>query len=245
MTALNNYLAKHYWNEAQLTSAAGISVALLDALIGDELVPAPSYVVTESGMVGSFVFGEMAAPGSTPGRYFHPSQLVWIALAHKAIAEGGDARARLEQQFTGNFSAALAALNGSTWRMPDSFDDAGNPLAAGLKVRTDSAWKYFLNGTFGLCVASPVSEANIALKEVLQEKLAHLSENGSKTTYPTEQVAAMHELIDGFDAAAMPFSPVEYALSSRKRLVDDLRVKLGSPPAYCASDSVRDSMRST
>lgn len=228
MTELDQYLAKHYLTEAQLTSAAGINKEELDALIRDNLVPAPSYVVSDSGKVISFVFGEMDAPGSAAGRYFHPSQTVWITRARDVIANGvvHDGEARLKEQFTANFAAALATLNLTTWRLHDSFDENGAPIADGLLTRTDSAWKYFLNGTFGLCVANPISEAHIAYKEVLQEKLTRQSENGSKMVYPPLQAGAMHELIDAYAAAAMFFSPVEYALSSRKRLVEDLRANI-------------------
>lgn len=228
MTALNNYLATHYWNEAQLINAAGIDDDELNALIHHRLIPAPSYVVTDSGKLASFVFGEMDAPGSTPGRYFHPSQLIWIARAHHATAgcAAHDAEARLKAQFTANFAAALATLNLTTWRLQDSFDENGAPIADGLLTRTDSAWKYFLNGTFALCVANPISEAHIAVKEVLQEKLSQQSENGSKTVYLPHQERAMHDLIDAYAAAAMPFSPIEYPFSSRKRLVEDLRANI-------------------
>jgi hypothetical protein len=228
MTELNNYLAKHYLNEAQLVAAGTVRIDELDALIRDRLVPAPSYVVTETGTVCSCVFGEMAAPGSTPGRYFHPSQLVWIARARDAIASGAthDAEARLKEQFAAKFATALATLNLTTWRLRDSFDDDGAVIADGLRTRTDSAWKYFLNGTFALCVANPISEARIAYKEVLQEKLVQLSENGAKTVFSPQQGLAMHALIDAYAAAA-----VEYALSSRKRLVEDLRANI------CASNA--------
>lgn len=228
MTELNNYLAKYYLNEPQLTAAAAIDLDELEALIRNRLVPAPSYVITDSGKVGSFVFGEMESPGSTPGRYFHPSQLVWIARARHLIASGSthDAETRLKEQFTANFAAALATLNLTTWRLHDSFDENGAPIADGLFTRTNSAWNYFLNGTFALCVANPISEAHIAYKEVLQEKLTQQSENGSKTLFSPQQARAMHELIDDYAASAMFFSPVEYALSSRKRLVEDLRANI-------------------
>lgn len=228
MTDLDYYLSKQYLNETQLATESAIRVDELNALILDRLVPAPSYVVTDTGTVCSFVFGEMAAPGSTPGRYFHPSQPVWIARAHNAIASGTahDAEARLKELFVVKFAAALATLNLTTWRLRDSFGDAGTPIAEGLRTRTDTSWKYFLNGTFGLCVANPISEAHIAYKEVLQEKLVQQSENGIRTVFPPQQVVAMHELIDAYAAAAMPFSPIEYGLSSRKRLVEDLRAKI-------------------
>jgi len=227
MTELDDYLSTHYLTASQVTRAAGISADELEALIGMRLVPAPSYVVS-GGTVASFVFGAMDAPGARAGRYFHRSQRTWIVRARAILASGPahTAKARLEAQFHANFSAALAELNGTAWRLVDSFDDAGAPIVTGLAARMDSAWMYFLNGTFGLCVANPVSEAQIAHKEVLQEKLVQLSENGSKARYAPQQEQDMHALIDAYAAAAMPFSPIEYPLSSRKRLVEDLRTNM-------------------
>ncbi|HEU4853487.1 MAG TPA: DUF6058 family natural product biosynthesis protein [Telluria sp.] len=233
MTELDNYLATHYLDEVQLAAASGLSIDEHRALIRDRLVPAPSYVVSDSGTVSSFVFGEMAAPGSKPGHYFHPSQLAWIARARSALADGAadDAEVRLKEQFAANFAAALSSLNRSTLRLRDSFDDQGAAIPDGLHTRTDTAWTYFLNGTFGLCVANPISEAHIAHKEVLQEKLTQHSENGQRKAYPKHELAAMEQLIDAYASAAMPFSPVEYARSSRKRLVEDLRAGLSANPA--------------
>ena len=225
MTELNHYLERHFLNEVQLTRAGAISIDELDALIHDRLVPAPSYEVTEAGNLCSFVFGEMAAPGATPGRYFPPSQLIWIDRARHAIARDAkeDAQIRLKAQFTTNFATALATLNLSTWRLRDSFDDHGAPIDDGLLARTEAAWEHFLNGTFGLCVANAMSEAHIEYKEVLQEKLTKISDNGRQTVFSPQLAQATHELIDAYAAAAMPFSPIEYASSSRKRLVEDLR----------------------
>jgi len=190
-------------------------------------------VVSDAGNVCSFVFGEMSAPGSTPGRYFRPSQLVWIERARHAIAAGAaeDIEAILKAQFTLKFATALAALNLSIWRLHDSFGDDGAPIDDGLRARTDAAWEYFLNGTFALCVANPISEAHIAYKEVLQEKLTQISDNGSKTVFSPQLAQATHELIDAYAAASMPFSPIEYSASSRKRLVEDLRANIRASAA--------------
>jgi hypothetical protein len=221
MTDLDNYLAQHYLNEEQLAAASGVSIAEIDALIDAGRIPAPAYLVSADGQLHSHVFGAMPAPGARPGRYFHPAQLRWISVAR---AGGAD----LKSGFTDRFAGALASLNLTTWRMPDSFDEQGVPIAEGLRVRTENAWTYFLNGTFCLCVANPVSEAHIAYKEVLQEKLTQLSENGKKTRYPAQELPGMRALIADYAAAAMPFSPVEYALCSRKRLVQDLLEQLAA-----------------
>lgn len=86
-------------------------------------------------------------------------------------------------------------------------------------------WEHFLQGTFGLCVANPLSEEAIAWKEVLQEKLTTLSDNGARAVFSAPKAQAMLELIDAYAQSAMPFSPVEYSVSSRKRLVEDLRAR--------------------
>ena len=225
MPELNEYLALYYLNDTQLAAAAAITQAELAALTGAGLVPQASYVVTGAGTVISSVFGELDAPGATPGSYFPPAHLAWIALAREALAYGSpqEAQALLQAQFMLRYAAALATLNHTTWRLHDSFADNGAPLARALRARAESAWDCFLNGTFGLCVANPISEAHIACKEVLQEKLEHESNCGRKTVFTPRQVVAMHELIDAYAAAAAPFSPVDYPFSSRKRLVDDLR----------------------
>jgi hypothetical protein len=231
MTELDRYLAQYYLNEGQLLAAAALGHAELAAMIDGQLVPAPSYVVSDRGTVTSFVFGEMAATGTTPGRYFHPSQTVWIARARAELTSVAPPTAaqRLQEKFCANFASALTILHLTTWRIADSFDDTGAPRHAGLQVRLDSAWKFFLNGTFGLCVANPISEAHIAYKEVLQEKLVAISENGSRSVFAPQEarkVEEAHALIDAYAAAAMLFSPVEYPVSSRKRLVEDFRTRL-------------------
>jgi hypothetical protein len=121
---------------------------------------------------------------------------------------------------------ALGELNLSVWRLRDSFADDGAVIAEGLAVRVDSMWEHFLWGTFGLCVANPASADEIARKEVLQEKLTVLSENGSKQHFTADEQPALLELIDAYSHAAMPFSPAEYPMCSRKRLVDDLLARL-------------------
>ncbi|MQR00906.1 DUF6058 family natural product biosynthesis protein [Glaciimonas soli] len=225
MSDLNTYLAKNYFNAEQFAAACDMTVSELNALIQASLIPAPSYVVTPSATVRSHVFGEMAAPGAIPGDYFHPANVVWVNVAREIVARNDHQTpfASLKERYCSHFQKALSDLNITTWRLKDCFHDDGAPIKEGLHIRTEFAWEQFLLGTFGLCIANPISEAEIALKEVLQEKLVALSENGSKITFNQTDAKMMLTLIDAYQNAAMPFSPVEYHLSSRKRLVDDLR----------------------
>lgn len=226
MSELDWYLHTNYLNAEQFASACDISVGDLSELVALQIIPGPSYVVTEQATVKSHVFGEMDAPGSTPGSYFHPGNQAWVELARRGEFRN-DARAS-RKFFEAEFTDALVELNTTTWRLSDSFSDNGEIVEAGLRSRLDAAWEHFLEGTFGLCVANPGSAWEIARKEILQEKLMSLTANGSKHVFSSSELDTVIGLIDDYAAASMPFSPIEYPHSSRKRLVEDLRARAKS-----------------
>lgn len=226
-TQLDRYLGEHYLTATMFAQACDIAVDELTDLIRRGLIPAPSYVVRD-GTLTSYVFGTLPAPHSTDGDYFHPAMASWVAKArHDLAAHGPDrARERARSAFIDEFAMALEELNASLYRLTDAFDAQGNRIPAGLSARLDSAWDHFLRGTFGLCVANPESALAIARKEVLQEHLAAVTLNGTKASFAAAEIPAIRRLIDDYAAATMPFSPIEYSRSSRKRLVEDLRKAL-------------------
>ena len=63
---------------------------------------------------------------------------------------------------------------------------------------------------------------------MLQEKLIALTANGSISAPAETSIKQLITLIDDYADSAMPFSPAEYERSSRKRLVDDLRLALAN-----------------
>lgn len=204
-TELDRYLGKHYLNADAFAQACDIAVDELHDLIRRELIPRPSYVVRD-GTLTSYVFGTLPAPGSTDGQYFHPGMAPWVAKArHDLVTNGVEgAGERARSTFIDAFVTALGELDKSLHRL------------------ADSAWEHFQQGTFGLCVANPVDALAIARKEVLQEHLTVATQNGAKRSFDAAEIAIVRELIDDYAAASMPFSPIEYPRSSRKRLVDDL-----------------------
>jgi Family of unknown function (DUF6058) len=224
LTDLDAYLAQHYLDAIQFADFCNISAATLSMLITKKRIPEPSYRISKNFTVYSYVFGEMDAPGSKPGEYFHPANRAWVLLAHgsKLDTESSQLKAR----FSNNFQSALTEFNQTLFRLNDSFTDDGMPIPEGLIARSETAWEHFLKGTFGLCIANPTSEYEIARKETLQEKLSALSENGLKAHFAHDEINILLKLIEEYEAASMPFSPVEYSRSSRKRLVEDLRKRL-------------------
>jgi hypothetical protein len=66
----------------------------------------------------------------------------------------------------------------------------------------------------------------MATKEVLQEALIALTNNGVKTDYNSQDKTQLLNLIDQYEQASMPFSPAEYPNSIRQDLIEDLRAKI-------------------
>jgi hypothetical protein len=225
---LQAYLDTHYQTLEQLADTCGITANALGYLVSQQLIPEPSYTVISDDKCLSQAFGELSAKQLRLGRYFHPSNKVWVAIAidTKNKMSAKQASDHLKERFTQNFAAELKVLDTKTFRLQDSFTDSGDIIPDGLHARTDSAWTYFLKGVFSLCVADPSSEKSIATKEVLQEALIFLTDNGLKTNFSQAEKHHVLNLVDQYEQAAMPFSSIEYPISSRKRLVEDLRAKL-------------------
>jgi hypothetical protein len=221
MSEMQDYLDRHYCEAATIADRVGISLVELDELIDARLVPGPSYVVHLDKII-SAAFGELPRGGAKPGRYFAPSERVWIRRARTCRAR--NEAEEVEAIFRTRISIALAAANREIFRLVDAFDDSGERLP-GLDERLDEMWTAFLDGGYALCVVEADSEVRIVRKEILQEKLIALTDNGAKAACAELQADELSHLIDDYDAAAMPFAPAEYPRSSRKRLVDDLRVK--------------------
>lgn len=204
---LKTYLQTHFVTKPALAALCDVSEERLDALIAGGAAPHATYVCG-SGRIRSAVFGELPADDRIEGEYFRPEYVRWIRIADSAPS--GHEREALVTVLRGELEAALAPA-------------LGDPALARQKAA--AFLPYFFDGTFGLCVADPSSGAGIAEKELLQERLVELTGNGSKVADTADENHQLLALIDAYARSSMPFSPAEYPRSSRKRLVDDLRVK--------------------
>lgn len=238
MTDLDAYLQRHYRSAEQLAAACATTPQTLAELVRHRLVPAPSYSVCAQGRLHSAAFGEFADCGARPGDYFHPGNGAWVALALRVCDDRPmqAAQDELQARFRSGYAAALRDCDRRIGRLRDAFDDNGEPIAAGLDARTAEAWAALVDGIYSLCVADPSSERAIAEKEVLQETLTALHADPAASTWPDQEKARVRGLIDRYADAAMPFSPLEYPRSSRKRLVEDFRAALGARGADSPHD---------
>ena len=89
----------------------------------------------------------------------------------------------------------------------------------GTQAHLEEAWKYFLDGTYGLCTKSGLPE------DIAAKALAIFDINNLIATdeLPGEGVARLAKLVDLLDSASSLFAPHERLKSSRHRLIDELR----------------------
>lgn len=228
MNSTQAYLDQHYLNQIQFAELCELRPQDITQLVSTQLIPAPSYVVSSPDQCLSVVFGQLSdlhwISTLKMGAYFHPAASQWTTYAFTTLLRHGEEHAKqiVNARFAEEFAQALVIEHVQTYRLPDCFDHAGTPNALGIQARIQTNWQYFLNGVFSLCVAEPDNIANIVHKEIVQEKLAALSDNGKRLHYDIEERASLLELIEEYATIAMPFSPLEYPKSSRKRLVDDV-----------------------
>ncbi len=83
----------------------------------------------------------------------------------------------------------------------------------------------YSSGIFSICIAEVGESAGIVRKEILQEKLQRLFDKPAISALKSERDEILRD-VAGYADACMPFTPIEYPASSRKRLLEDLPARL-------------------
>lgn len=201
------YLDAYFLPKARFAELAQVAPDRLEALIALEAVSQPTYICTGQS-IRSAAFGETDIDENVHGEFFRPECARWVEIANCAPA--GQERSAVLDTLRSECRAALR----------EELDNAE------VEARIDRFLPHFWSGTFGLCVADPSSGAGIVRKERLQERLTQVTDQGINSDSHGLSPREILALIDEYERASMPFSPVEYERSSRKRFVEDLRKKL-------------------
>lgn len=229
MNAVSSYLQERFLDADSFARACGVSTETLARWIAQGLVPAPAYRVDASGTMHSAVFGAREAQ-APEGQWFNPHATAWVRRVRHALATCGDdpmtTAQLLRSGFREHYLRALRDLHVSEGPIPGLVTAVQEFDEAAFDTQFPDVWHHFLAGTYGLCVARPTDEAHIAEKEVTQLRLTAATDNGTRRVYSADEAAVVRRLIARYVDVSMPFSPVEYASSSRKRLVEDVLIRL-------------------
>lgn len=222
--ATQAYLAEHFCTADDFAAIWGGTLGQLSEFKEAGIVPAPSYGAS-NGKLHSVAFGELDGRGILPGHYYRKMSADWFLRAIQLKGPIERAAQNFEREFRKGLSEELLKAHRALHPLPDAFDEDGAPIEGGLNKRIDAMLNAHRSGVFSICVARPDWVAVIVRKEILQEKLVDLTQDGAALPkdYPLDDLA---NLIDAYEKVSMPFTPLEYPISSRKRLVDDLWVKI-------------------
>ena len=166
------YLDQFYLDDQAVLTALELSVDELNALLDQQILPAPSYVVREQ-RLSSVVFGDLIELPISDTRYFHrgllPEMQRRVLMSQRLVAV---AFAEIEQSFRVECEQALRVWHMSTddqyWPLPDCFDKDGGVILrlckSGLMISGATT-----NKACSDYVSDPSSIAAIVEKELLQE----------------------------------------------------------------------------
>lgn len=205
---LIRYLNDAYFTEQQLLDACGIDASELAALQERGVMPQPSYHLKLDIACDSF-FGPRSEQASVS--YYGKGNLAWIGVV-QSVATAADAFAIFAQRYKYRL-AALAAAGVTT---------SAEKLGAGLDAHIETEWKYFLDGTYGLCTKSGLPE-DIAAKELAVFVIKEITGERADTVLDDAMRARLTIAVDLLDTASSMFAPHERARSSRHRLIDEVR----------------------
>jgi len=216
--SLQHYLDQYFVSANELCLSAGISPERFVQGVAQNVIPKPSYRVTADAKLHSCAFGVFDDVSAREGEYFSPANAVWIRQFEQALQRGDEP----SQLFAQHYWSALAQVDALLRPHSDLFAGDGideQPAASRLTALRG----HFLNGVFGVCVVQPDNMLQILRKELSQDALTRLTENGQKRHYRSDERDQLLPIMAIYDQVTMPFSPPEYLRCSRKRLLDDIR----------------------
>lgn len=159
MNSTQHYLDQNYLNQTHFALHCELSPQDIEELVEAQLIPAPSYQVSDYRHCKSVVFGELIDPDSVEelkaGIYFHPAAATWTKYAFSTLQlhAHNEARAILKHRFVEKFVQALTIKNNSTYRLKDCFDETGSAIAAGIAQRVNTNWQRKKNSSMTMPIA--------------------------------------------------------------------------------------------
>jgi hypothetical protein len=222
------YLAENFVSLERLAENAGVTPDRVLELVHARCVPRHSYELKRTVVISSFVSGDTPVLEGAVRRFYAPALAHWIRVAEAPAARLPlDAvAARMRATFRADYRRALLELDRHGAELMECCTPEGTLDEGRFATAFDEVWTHWLEGTYGLCVRSPLSAKDVLRKELAVARLARLTLDGKKQIFTSDERAAVLRAVAEYDAAAMPFAPHDYPRSSRKRLVDDVWPRL-------------------
>jgi hypothetical protein len=222
------YLRGHFLSLEQLSEAAGVTAQRILSLVAHGCIPRHSYELKRVTLVSSFVLGDVPIREDDVQRFYAPALSHWIKIAEEMATDSSLERvaAQIKATFCAGYKRALLGLDAHDADLMGCATTEGRVDDEKFENMFEELWTHWLQGTYGLCVWSPLSPEDVLRKELAVARLTRLTLDGKKPVFSQDERAEVLRAIGEYDAVAMPFAPHDYSSSSRKRLVDDVMPRL-------------------
>jgi len=211
---LLNYLYSEFYEEQVFLDLLGLSSSDWQSLLERRVMPAASYLFTNSSLCVSF-FGQYQERELY--RFHLKSHRRWFEdLQCFGLAQEQAAKAFFLSRFRSAKEAFLAGELGA--RLHALHPDVMAAFDGDLEERT---WGHFLNGTYGICTRDGQpdtifqKQAGVRFIEKMTEAEPH--------QFSKEHLGLLRQIVDFLDGVESEFAPHEVGQSSRQRCIIDVR----------------------
>lgn len=222
------YLTTHFCELDELATLANTPSEVIKTYINLGCIPDFSYRLETSMRLFSNLFGDIA-DGENDFHYFYArNNTAWITRANNIAARHGiDNVARvLTDEMRIRFKKLFIENNAYLYGFEYLFDINQTLLDDVFEKEFQEILFYWRNGTYSLCVKNMVNEDRLFHKKLTQRWLKKLTHDGTKKEYTSEEKANLKIALAKYEEYIMPFSPFEYPMSSKKNLVDNIKLLL-------------------
>ena len=199
------YLRKYFYTQEELLVLSKVNLNNFQELEAIGVMPSCSYNLDIKILSNSF-FGEHTDTSTV--KYYAKGNLAWLGML-SSLSKPSDAFSIFNKRYQFEINRLMELGYYS--------DDP--KVTSGLNQHVSEEWKYFLDGTYGLCTKSGLPE-DIAAKE-----LAILIINNylNMEKLAKADLANLTRAVDLLDKVSSLFAPHERLKSSRHRLVTEVR----------------------
>jgi len=221
------YLRGRFLTLDQLAERAGVAPQRVLELAAHQCIPRHSYEVKRILAVSSFISADVPIREEALTRFYAPAIVQWIKAAEGLAGRMplGEVGLQVKARARAEYREGILELDNHA-NLMGCCTKHGELDEARFDVVFEEMWTHWAQGTYGLCVKSPLSVKDILRKDLAVARLARLTGDGKKESFSPDERAEVLRAMREYDAVAMPFAPHDYPRSSRKRLVDDVLPRL-------------------
>lgn len=206
------YIKENFIELEDLCKATNITKQQLQTLTDNELIPKPSYEITNNYTISS-PLGDKETISETH-KYYHKSIIDLIAK-NKGLKNSKDYKKNLKAEFLETFINS----KDNKYGYDNLLNEDGKVDIDKLNIVFEQEWIHYLNGIYGICTLNATG-SEIAKKEIAVKKLINFNQKHESLILSDEDKGILESLNTQFNEVSSLFAPYQRESSSRGKYLD-------------------------